>query len=108
MASGQTSSWLRDGYRQGDFKLVYGGQAANVLVSVEDFKVVQIASADFVRDVERVTGEKPLLAAKRQGASKHAVVIGTLGRSPLIDELVRAGKLDLASIWSIPGWWSTR
>jgi len=97
-AAAQTSSLLRVGYRQGDFKLVYRGQAADVVVSSEDFKVVQIASADFAGDVERVTGKKLLVRSIAHGASKHAVVIGTLGKSPLIDALVSAGKLDVAKL----------
>src|SRR4051812_16687160 len=53
------SSWIKGTYRKGDFKLVYGGRAANILVSPDDFKVARIAAADLAGDIERVTGLKP-------------------------------------------------
>src|SRR6266545_5841519 len=35
-AAGADSSWVRVEYRRGDFKLVYGGRAADILISSED------------------------------------------------------------------------
>lgn len=69
-----------------------------MVVSPEDFKVVQIASADFAVDVERVAGKKPLIRSIAHGASNHAVVIGTIGKSPLVNALISNGKLDVARL----------
>ncbi|HYJ46203.1 MAG TPA: hypothetical protein VEV81_06280, partial [Pyrinomonadaceae bacterium] len=63
----QDSSWVKGSYRKGDFKLVYGGRAADILVSPDDFKVVRIAAEDLAADVERVTDLKPVVRAEASG-----------------------------------------
>ena len=55
------------------------------------------AVGDLQLDVERVTGMKPVVAAAANGA-KHSVIVGTLGKSTLIDGLVSAGKLDVGDL----------
>ena len=92
------ASWVREARRAGDFELVRGGRAAEVCVSDDDFKVVRIAAENLVADVERVTGVRPLVRVKPMGLSSHAVLVGTLGKSPFIDQLAREGKLDVESL----------
>jgi hypothetical protein len=97
-ASAQGGAWVRDVRRAGDFELVRGGRAADVLVSGEDFKVVRLAADDLASDVERVTGARPAVRAEAVGLSGHALIVGTLGRSAFVDRLVREGKLDETSL----------
>jgi hypothetical protein len=97
-AAAQEASWVRDVYRAGDFELVHNQRAADVLVSTDDFKVVRIATDDFAIDVERVTGVRPSVRTEATGLSQHAVLVGTLGKSPFIDRLAREGKLDAKSL----------
>jgi hypothetical protein len=97
-AAAQEASWVRDTGRTGDFELVRGGRAADVLVSPEDFKVVHIAAEDLAADVERVTGARPAVRTEATKLSSHAVLVGTLGRSAFIDRLAREGKLDAKSL----------
>lgn len=92
------SSWVSGTYRNGDFKLAQGGLAADVVVSPEDFKVVQIAASDLVSDIERVTGRRPNLKTEPSKLSSHVVLVGTLGKSPLIDTLVRDRKIDVSQL----------
>jgi hypothetical protein len=94
----QQSGWVREVGRAGDFALVRAGRAADVLISAEDFKVVRIAADDLASDVERVTGVRPAVRTETTGLSGHAVLVGTLGRSPFIDRLAREGKLDAESL----------
>src|SRR2546427_5952521 len=54
-------SWIHDRHVKGDFELAGGARAADILVSRDDFTVVQIAAQNLVDDVERVTGKKPAL-----------------------------------------------
>jgi hypothetical protein len=89
---------VRGTYRKGDFKLVHDGRAADVVVSTEDFKVIRIAAADLVSDVERVSGKKPQLRMEPSGLSSHIVLAGTLGKSSLIDALVRDHKVDVTRL----------
>lgn len=92
--SSQTLS-IRSDYKKGDFKLVQTDVQANIIVSPEDFKVVQIAARDFAADVERVTGKKLSFSDQK---SANAVIIGTLGKNPLIDGLVKRRRLDVSPI----------
>ncbi|MGW3646733.1 glycosyl hydrolase 115 family protein [Streptomyces sp. NPDC000878] len=79
----------------GAFALV----GAPVVVSAEDHSGVVRAAADLRDDIERVTGVRPAATVARE-----VVLVGTIGRSPLIDGLVRAGKLDVTGI---AGRWET-
>ena len=97
-ASERPAAWVSVDYRAGDFRLADGTRAADILVSPADFRVVQIAAGELAADIERVTGRKPALRAEASGPSAHAVLVGTLGKSPLIDALVGAGKLDVSGL----------
>ena len=74
---------------------MHGSAAADIVVSSNDFKVVQIAAENLADDINRVTGKKPPLQTDATRVTGHAVIIGTLGHSLLIDDLVRAGKLHV-------------
>ncbi len=89
------ASWVSDKPEAGDFPLVQDGQAATIVFSPDDFKVVGIAARDLAADIERVTGRRPVVG---QGAAGPAVLVGTLGHSPLINGLVDAGKLDVRAL----------
>src|ERR1700690_3626992 len=92
--SGADAGWVRDTYQSGDFKLAQGGQLAEVFIAPEDFKCDQIAANLFTEDVERVTSHKPALVTDAAKLRGPAVLIGTLGHSSVIDQLVATGKLD--------------
>ena len=74
----------------GAFPLVNGGASATVVVDPGDWPGVARAAGDLRKDLARVAG-----AAK---TSKGKILVGTLGRSPAIDALVKAGKLDVRAI----------
>lgn len=91
--------------RSGAFPLVRAGRAAPVVVSDEDHDGVVRVAGDLRDDIERVTGVRPLLArnAPPRG-SREIVLVGTIGRSPLIDGLISAGRLKASGI---TGRWET-
>ena len=91
-------------YGSGDFKLVYKGQAADIYIEEGDYTVVRIAAVDFSKDIERVTSRKPRIKHTTEVLSRHAVLIGTLGKSQLIERLMQSGKLDVIEI---RGQWET-
>jgi len=74
------------------------GLVADILVDTNDWKVAQIAAADLAADIERVTGQKPALKQNAEGLQVCAVLVGTLGRSPVIDRLVKENKLEVKDI----------
>ncbi len=86
----------------GRFPLVSRGKAATLVVSAADHPGVVRVAGDLQADVERVTGIKPALV---NALPDHGdvVLIGTVG-SPLVDQLVAAGKLDVTGI---AGKWET-
>ncbi|MDG2533110.1 glycosyl hydrolase 115 family protein [Sphingomonas sp. HITSZ_GF] len=84
------------------FALIAGGRPAAVLVDPGADPAVRHAADGFAGDLERVSGAKAARIATLAGAKGPVVLIGTLGRSPAIDALVRAGKIkpqDIAGEW---------
>lgn len=82
----------------GAFVLAANGQPAALLVSSEDWPGVIRAVGDLSQDVERVTGHNAPMVKNAAPGKGEVVLIGTIGRSPLIDELVRRHKLDVSGI----------
>ncbi|KIK66278.1 glycoside hydrolase family 115 protein [Collybiopsis luxurians FD-317 M1] len=84
------------------FPVVQKGVAAPVFISSDDWAGVQRAASDFVSDIERVTQIKPILSnVSASGSVKHSakpIIVGTLGKSSLIDQVVNHTKLDVSSI----------
>lgn len=80
------------------FSLSSAGNTTDIHVSDADWKVARIAAGDLALDIERVTGRKPLVKSTLDDLSENAVLVGTLGRSPVIDGLVAAKRLDVADI----------
>ncbi|MPY62172.1 glycosyl hydrolase 115 family protein, partial [Streptomyces spongiae] len=81
--------------KPGAFPLV----GAPVVVSAEDHPGVVRVAGDLRDDIERVTGVRP-----GDSIAREAVLVGTIGRSPLVDALIAAGKLDVSGV---RGRWET-
>ncbi|MBA4137176.1 MAG: glycosyl hydrolase [Opitutus sp.] len=82
---------------EGGFALAEGKHVAPIFIAENDWPGVRRATGDLRDDVERVTGHAPSLGrAAPQG--RNVVLIGTVGRSAVIDELVARGKLDVSAI----------
>ncbi|HLV65109.1 MAG TPA: glycosyl hydrolase 115 family protein [Polyangiaceae bacterium] len=86
------------------FPLATGGASAPLYVSSEDFPGVVRVAGHLRTDIGRVTGTEPTLTTDQAPASGEVVLIGTLGKSPLITQLVDSGKLDVAEL---EGRWDT-
>lgn len=84
---------------RGALPLVTNRTAASIVAAANDWPGVLRAAADLQADLERVTGIKPsLVTAGSPSGSRTAILVGTLGRSALIDDLVRRGKIDASAI----------
>ena len=86
----------------GAFELASGSKAATLVVSDDDFDGVKLATDNLATDIEAVTGAAPEI--KGAAPDKGAVLIGTIGKSPIIDGLIEDQKLDVADI---EGKWET-
>ncbi|PTB92539.1 glycosyl hydrolase, partial [Marivirga lumbricoides] len=78
------------------FPLVTQQGAASFMISESDFKGVIKVAGHLQNDILRVTGQKPVIISDLKLAHKKMVIIGTLGKSKLIDQLVANGKLDVS------------
>jgi hypothetical protein len=82
----------------GSFPLVRNKQAAPLLLDSADDAGVLRAASDLQADIERVAGIKPALATNGAPAGDVAVIVGALGKSPVIDGLAKSGKLKADTI----------
>ncbi|KAJ4484122.1 hypothetical protein C8J55DRAFT_535358 [Lentinula edodes] len=85
------------------FPVVQNGVATPVFISSDEWPGVQRAASDFVSDIELVTQIKPTLSnlsasETTNTTSAKAIIVGTLGRSSLIDQVINNTQLDVSSI----------
>ncbi|QCR25177.1 glycosyl hydrolase 115 family protein [Pontibacter sp. SGAir0037] len=98
-------SYISNKQEKGYFPLSVAGKPANIFVGSEDYTGVIRAAKDLQADINRVTKSEPaLLAAKKAPKAKELVLIGTLGKSPVIDKLVKDKKIDVSDV---KGRWET-
>ncbi len=80
------------------FTLSVAGKSAPIYVSADDYPGVIRACRDLQSDIGKVTSAVPKLYTGKYPKSKQVVIAGTLGKSALIDKLVREGKISSKSI----------
>ena len=85
-------------YQSGDFVLARAGGAAPIYVDANDFSGVIRAANNLSQDILKVTGFVPSVLFDETALTSPAVIIGTLGKSVLLDRLIRDRKIDLAAI----------
>lgn len=83
---------------QREFVLASQVQAAPVFVDSAGDRAVLRATGDFVSDIGRVTGVVPPIVSDLSHLKGEVVIVGVLGRSPVIDRLVADGRLDARGI----------
>lgn len=81
-----------------DFPVVDTQQESAVIrYDADDYKGVIRAISDLQKDIERVTDVKINTSANGP-LGKYEIMIGTLGKSKVIDELVTSGKIKLRNL----------
>ncbi len=80
------------------FPLSVSGKSVPLCVSSKDFSGVQLILKYFQTDIANVTGAQPEIFTDEVPSSKEIVVVGTIGKSPLIDELIAEKKIDVSGI----------
>ena len=83
--------------QSGVFPVVSSGQATSLCYDPNDYKGVIRAIGDLQMDIERVTDKMPQVSTNRP-ASGYVIIIGTLGKSDMIDGLVASRKLDTSNL----------
>ncbi|MFD2325438.1 glycosyl hydrolase 115 family protein [Mucilaginibacter galii] len=79
------------------FPIKVGSKTASIVVDPDDWKGVIGAANDLGDDVRKVTGV-PSIVVKSQQLSKGNIVVGTIGKSKLIDGLIASGKINVSTV----------
>ena len=72
-------------------------ECATIRYDSHDYKGVIRAINDLHKDIERVTGAKTNVSADAV-SGKYEIIIGTLGKSKVIDALAASGKIKLRNL----------
>ena len=68
-----------------------------IIADESDYPGVRRVAGIFADDVNRVTGQRPTVATA-VSAMPQAVIVGTIGKSPIIDKLVKSKKIDVKGV----------
>jgi hypothetical protein len=85
-------------HSRSDFLISSAGKQAGMLVSNDDYPGVIRAFTDLGSDIKKVTGDLPILTFNIPGHCKELIIAGTIGKSPLIESLVKRKKLNVDDI----------
>ena len=96
-ALGQTR-YLQTTPSPGSFRIAQGPDLAPLFVDAGDAPGVIRAAGDLQADLARVTGRTPALTHQEQGLGARAILIGTIGKSRVLERLIRERKVDPAPI----------
>jgi hypothetical protein len=86
-----------------NFTLSSSGKSAPIYVSDQDYSGVIIALKQLKIDIEKVSGADPQLTVLPSGVninrtSKEIVLVGTIGKSLLIDQLIKKKKINAVDV----------
>ncbi len=90
--------YVDSAYHAGDFKIVAQNTAAPLFVDSKDHAGVVRAVSDLQKDIERVTNCIPSVAHDGNNLGSSVIIIGTIGKSEIIDHLIRDRKIDVTPI----------
>jgi hypothetical protein len=85
------------------FSLTTKGQVALMLTGHDEYAGVRRAMKSLEADIMRVTGAKPAPSPDQKNP-RELILVGTIGKNPLIDKLVSDGRIDLSAL---SGKWET-
>lgn len=91
-------SYLNASAKTGDLILADANNTATLYVDTQDYPGVKRAVKNLQSDIEKVTTKKPSLTQIAGELKNQAVIVGTIGHSPLIDRLIAQKKIDVSGI----------
>ncbi len=83
---------------KGLFTLSASGKSTSLFISSKDYPGAIRALKDLKSDIAKVTNNEPGIVFDKLPHQKEIVIVGTLGKSPVIDQLVKKKKLDVKEI----------
>jgi hypothetical protein len=97
LALGQTH-YVETSPDPGSFCIAKSQSLATIYVDAHDYTGVVRAAADLQTDIGRVTGVTPFVVNSEMGLGTDAIIVGTVGKSTIIDQLIREHQIDAAPI----------
>jgi len=82
----------------GAFTLSASGKSAPLYTGSTDYPGVIRALKNLQADIGLVTAVEPELAINKAPAEKEIVIVGTIGKSSLIDQLIQNKKIDVKDV----------
>ncbi|MBP8067379.1 MAG: glycosyl hydrolase 115 family protein, partial [Pedobacter sp.] len=86
------------------FPIVNTSKAATIYYDQKDAEVVSIAAEAFKNDINLLTKVTPSVVKNNSSLSTYPIIVGTMGQSFYIDQLVKAEKINRATLL---GKWET-
>ncbi len=99
-----TTSYITSNPSAGRFTLSTATEAAPLFLDSADHAGVLRVAKHLQADVGRVTGHEPQLSIGDAPTGREVVLVGTIGKSSLIDKLIASKKLDVSTV---AGKWET-
>lgn len=93
LASLGEPSYVSEKSQSGSVTLVGRAGTAKLYIDSTDYKGAIRALGDLQKDIERVSGKTTEIVNDVSQLGKQAVIVGTIGKSPLIDQLIADKKI---------------
>ena len=93
-----TSDYVSQQSAPGSFSIFANGEAASIFTDANDWAGVQRAAGDLQADIHRVSGLTSKISTDERISGTNVILIGTVGKSAIIDQLAREGKIDVSEI----------
>lgn len=92
------NSYITTQNGKGRFPLSVSGHSAPLYISSNDYWGAIRALKDLQTDIQRVTNAKPEFFEKNTPNTEYVVLVGTIGKSPLINKLIKEKKINVNGI----------
>ena len=80
------------------FRIASDGQAATIYVDPDDWKGVIRTANDLSEDIRKVSGAKPAIIENTRHPAKGSIIVGTIGKSKIIDQLMASKKINVSGV----------
>lgn len=94
----ESTDFIRFKNEKNAFAIAQNGEIATLVVANEDYIGVKKALEYFKTDLKNVTGLEATIVYDNIPSAKNIVLVGTLGKSSLINQLVAEKKINVADI----------
>lgn len=80
------------------FSIVSVKSVANISFDTLDYTLIKKSSELLAKDIEMVSGKKPSVTLANNSLNNNLIIIGSLGKNQLIDQLIASKKINVDAI----------